>query len=116
VLQGLIDRLRQEDWQARSELLERAHTRLRKMANRMLSQSFPAQGCRHDLDTVVHEPGEGGRSRIAIRIRYAVRLPASLPAPPTAALDQSRAIWLDFVINHPLRREVQTLVVNGSKT
>jgi RNA polymerase sigma factor (sigma-70 family) len=55
VLQGLIDRLRQGDRQARRQLLERAHTRLRKLANRMLSESFPALGRRHDLDSVVHE-------------------------------------------------------------
>ena len=55
VLQGLIDRLRQGDPQARHQLLERAHTRLRKLANRMLSGSFPALRCRHDLDSVVHE-------------------------------------------------------------
>jgi RNA polymerase sigma factor (sigma-70 family) len=55
VLQGLIDRLRRGDRQALHQLLERAHTRLRKLANRMLSESFPALGRRHDLDSVVHE-------------------------------------------------------------
>jgi RNA polymerase sigma factor (sigma-70 family) len=55
VLQGLIDRLRQGDRQARHQLLERAHTRLRKLAARMVSGSFPALSRRHDLDSVVHD-------------------------------------------------------------
>jgi RNA polymerase sigma factor (sigma-70 family) len=54
-LQALIDRMRQGDRQAARELLERAHTRLRKLANRMLTGSFPALKGSHDLDSVVDE-------------------------------------------------------------
>jgi RNA polymerase sigma factor (sigma-70 family) len=54
-LQPLIDRLRQGDRQACRDLLERAHGRLRKLAGRILSGSFPAlRGC-HDLDSIVDE-------------------------------------------------------------
>jgi RNA polymerase sigma factor (sigma-70 family) len=54
-LQILIDRLRQGDSQACRELLERAHGRLRKLAGKILSISFPALRTRHDLDSVVDE-------------------------------------------------------------
>jgi RNA polymerase sigma factor (sigma-70 family) len=54
-LQVLIDRLRQGDRQAGRDLLERAHRRLRKLARRILSGSFPALRGRHDLDSVVDE-------------------------------------------------------------
>src|SRR5262245_43002292 len=54
-LQGLIDRMRQGDGQARRELLERAHGRLRKLTARILCGSFPALRGRHDLDSVVDE-------------------------------------------------------------
>jgi RNA polymerase sigma factor (sigma-70 family) len=54
-LQALIDRLRQGDRRACRDLLERAHGRLRKLANRILSGSFPALRARHDLDSIVDE-------------------------------------------------------------
>jgi RNA polymerase sigma factor (sigma-70 family) len=54
-LQAVIDRLRQGDPCARRELLERAHGRLRKLAARIVSGSFPAVWGRHDLDSIVDE-------------------------------------------------------------
>jgi RNA polymerase sigma factor (sigma-70 family) len=54
-LQALIDRIRQGDHQARRQLLERAHQRLRRLAARILSGSFPALRGSHDLDSVVDE-------------------------------------------------------------
>jgi RNA polymerase sigma factor (sigma-70 family) len=54
-LQGLLDRLRQGDREARRLLLERACGRLRRLAGRMLHGSFPELARRHDVDSVVHE-------------------------------------------------------------
>jgi len=54
-LQGLLDRLRQGDRQARQLLLERACERLRRLAGRMLHGSFPELARRHEVDSVVHE-------------------------------------------------------------
>jgi RNA polymerase sigma factor (sigma-70 family) len=54
-LQGLLDRLRQGDREARRLLLERACERLRRLAGRMLHGSFPELARRHELDSVVHE-------------------------------------------------------------
>jgi len=54
-LQVLIDRLRQGDRRECRALLERAHGRLRKLAGRILSLSFPALRGRHDLDSIVDE-------------------------------------------------------------
>src|SRR5262249_14265118 len=54
-LQGLLDRLRQGDREARGLLLERACERLRGLAGRMLHGSFPEVARRHELDSVVHE-------------------------------------------------------------
>jgi RNA polymerase sigma factor (sigma-70 family) len=54
-LQGLIDRLQAGEADARHRLLERAYNRLRRLAGRILSGSFPAVQARHDLDSVVHE-------------------------------------------------------------
>jgi RNA polymerase sigma factor (sigma-70 family) len=54
-LQALLDRLRQGDRQAGRQVLERAHGRLRKLAARVLSGSFPALKGAHDLDSVVDE-------------------------------------------------------------
>jgi RNA polymerase sigma factor (sigma-70 family) len=55
LLQGLLDRLRQGDRDARRLLLERACERLRRLAGRMLHGSFPELARRHELDSVVHE-------------------------------------------------------------
>jgi RNA polymerase sigma factor (sigma-70 family) len=54
-LQGLLDRLRQGDREARTLLLERSCDRLRRLAGRMLHGSFPELARRHDVDSVVHE-------------------------------------------------------------
>src|SRR5262249_29980472 len=54
-LQGLLDRLRQGDREARRLLLERACERLRRLAGRMLHGSFPEVARRHELDSIVHE-------------------------------------------------------------
>ena len=55
ILQGLLDRMKAGDRAARRELLDRACTRLRRLANTMLSGSFPALRQQHELDSVVHE-------------------------------------------------------------
>ena len=55
LLQGLLDRLREGDREARRLLLERACERLRRLAGRMLHGSFPELARRHELDSVVHE-------------------------------------------------------------
>lgn len=54
-LQGLLDRLRQGDREARRLVLERACERLGRLAARMLHGSFPELARRHDVDSVVHE-------------------------------------------------------------
>jgi RNA polymerase sigma factor (sigma-70 family) len=54
-LQGLLDRLRRGDAEARRMLLERACERLRRLAGRMLYGSFPELARRHEVDSVVHE-------------------------------------------------------------
>jgi RNA polymerase sigma-70 factor (ECF subfamily) len=54
-LQSLLNRLAQGDRRAARQLLERAHARLRKLAARILTGSFPALQPVHDLDSVVDE-------------------------------------------------------------
>jgi RNA polymerase sigma factor (sigma-70 family) len=54
-LQALLDRMHQGDKQARRQLLERAHGRLRKLVAKILAGSFPALRASHDLDSVVDE-------------------------------------------------------------
>ena len=54
-LQGLLERLRQGDREARRLLLERSCERLRRLAGRMLHGSFPELARRHEVDSVVHE-------------------------------------------------------------
>src|SRR4051812_36370583 len=54
-LQGLIDRMQQGDPKAKELLLERAYDRLRRLASRILSGSFPSVQARHDVHSVVHE-------------------------------------------------------------
>src|SRR6516165_12590677 len=55
LLQGLLDRLRHGDPEARRLLLERACERLRRLAGLMLHGSFPELARRHEVDSVVHE-------------------------------------------------------------
>jgi RNA polymerase sigma factor (sigma-70 family) len=54
-LQGLLDRLRNGDREARRLLLERACERLRRLAGKMLHGAFPEVARRHEVDSVVHE-------------------------------------------------------------
>ena len=54
-LQRLLDRLRAGDQQARRDFLEKACGRLRRLAGKILSGSFPNLQRRHDVDSVVHE-------------------------------------------------------------
>jgi RNA polymerase sigma factor (sigma-70 family) len=54
-LQPLLDRLRRGDRPARREFLEQICGRLRRLAARITSGSFPEIGRQHDLDSVVHE-------------------------------------------------------------
>jgi RNA polymerase sigma factor (sigma-70 family) len=55
ILQGLLDRMKQGDRAARRELLDRACTRLRRLANTIFTGSFPRLRDQHELDSVVHE-------------------------------------------------------------
>jgi DNA-directed RNA polymerase specialized sigma24 family protein len=55
ILQALLNRMNKGDRAARAELLERACDRLRRLANALLGESFPALRQRHELDSVVHE-------------------------------------------------------------
>jgi len=54
-LQTLLDRLRLGDKAARREFLEQVCGRLRRLAAKILSGSFPNLQSRHDVDSVVHE-------------------------------------------------------------
>ena len=54
-LQPLLDRLRQGDQAAKREFLELVCDRLRRLAWKILSGSFPNLQRRHDVDSVVHE-------------------------------------------------------------
>jgi len=54
-IEGLIDRLNAGEPDARRLLLEHAYERLCRLANRMLSESFPALKNRHEAHSVVHE-------------------------------------------------------------
>src|SRR5688572_33435532 len=54
-LQLLLDRLREGDKHARREFLELACGRLRRLAGKILSGSFPNLQARHEVDSVVHE-------------------------------------------------------------
>jgi RNA polymerase sigma factor (sigma-70 family) len=54
-LQPLLDRLRAGDQPARREFLDLVCDRLRRLAGKILSGSFPNLQRRHDVDSVVHE-------------------------------------------------------------
>jgi RNA polymerase sigma factor (sigma-70 family) len=54
-LQTLLDRLRQGDKEARREFLQQVCSRLRRLAAKIFSGSFPNLAARHDVDSVVHE-------------------------------------------------------------
>jgi DNA-directed RNA polymerase specialized sigma24 family protein len=51
----LLDRLGAGDRQAARQLLERAHGRLRRLAARILNESFPLLKPVHDVDSIVDE-------------------------------------------------------------
>lgn len=55
VLQQLIERIQGGDLAARRLLLNHACDRLRRLAARMLNESFPRLRTQHELDSVVHE-------------------------------------------------------------
>jgi RNA polymerase sigma factor (sigma-70 family) len=54
-LQHLLDRLRAGEAAAKREFLDQVCQRLRRLAGKILSGSFPALQRRHDVDSVVHE-------------------------------------------------------------
>jgi RNA polymerase sigma factor (sigma-70 family) len=54
-LQGLIDRVRRGDHDARRQLLDHACGRLRRLAAHIFAGSFPGLRASHDLDSVVNE-------------------------------------------------------------
>jgi RNA polymerase sigma factor (sigma-70 family) len=54
-LQHLIDRLRAGDVEARRDLLQRAYSRLLRIAAAIFHEDFPALHGRHDLESVVSE-------------------------------------------------------------
>src|SRR5438105_4748928 len=54
-LQHLLDRVRQGDAAARTELLDLAYERLRLLARKMFHQDFPRLGNLHETDSILHE-------------------------------------------------------------
>lgn len=54
-LQQLLDRLRAGDQRARREFLEQICGRMRRLAGKILTGSFPSLQRGHDVDSVVHE-------------------------------------------------------------
>ncbi len=54
-LQGLIQRIRDGDTDAKRVLLERAYERIARLTAKILTGSFPAVQARHDLHSIVHE-------------------------------------------------------------
>jgi RNA polymerase sigma factor (sigma-70 family) len=107
-LQALIDRMRLGDRQARCELLERAHGRLRKLAAKILATSFPRLRARHELDSVVDE----GWLRLAQALEKA--------EPPTVAdffrlaAHKIRQVLLDLA-DRQRRRDRRVAAVGDSR-
>ncbi len=54
-LQQLLDRLRNGDSAARTELLALAYERLRLLARKMFHEDFPRLGNFHETDSILHE-------------------------------------------------------------
>ena len=106
-LQGLLDRLRQGDREARRLLLERACDRLRRLAGRMLHGSFPELAHRHELDSVVHETW--------VRLLQALEK----TEPPTVAdffrlaAHKFRQVLLDMAQRERRRRRCEVLGLSG---
>src|SRR6516225_3543572 len=107
-LQGLLERLRQGDRQARQLLLERACERLRRLAGRMLHGSFPELARRHEVDSVVHETW--------VRLLQAL----DKTAPPTVAdffrlaAHKFRQALLDLVQSERRRGQREVLGLSGA--
>jgi RNA polymerase sigma factor (sigma-70 family) len=107
-LQGLLDRLRQGDRQARRLLLERACERLRRLAGHMLHGSFPELACRHEVDSVVHETW--------LRLLQALEK----TEPPTVAdffrlaAHKFRQVLLDMTQSERRRAQREVLVLSGT--
>jgi RNA polymerase sigma factor (sigma-70 family) len=108
-LQGLLDRLRQGDREARRLLLERACERLRRLAGRMLYGSFPDLARRHDVDSVVHETW--------VRLLQALET----AEPPTVAdffrlaAHKFRQVLLDMARGERRRAQREVLGLSGAE-
>ena len=106
-LQGLLDRLRQGDREARRLLLERSCERLRRLAGRMLHGSFPELARRHEVDSVVHETW--------VRLLQAL----DKTEPPTVAdffrlaAHKFRQVLLDMVQSERRRAQREVLGLSG---
>src|SRR5215470_18501925 len=107
-LQGMLDRLRQGDREARRLLLERACERLRRLAGRMLHGSFAELARRHELDSVVHETW--------VRLLQAL----DKTEPPTVAdffrlaAFKFRQVLLDMVQSERRRAQREVLGLSGA--
>jgi len=110
-LQLLIDGFHPDDPAGRRALLERAIARLRRLAAKMLGESFPRLQAGHDLDSVVNESW--------IRLSQALEQ----ATPPTVqdffrlAAHKIRQVLLDMAIRQSRRhrREKQVLDPSGSR-
>ena len=106
-LQGLLERLRQGDREARRLLLERSCERLRRLAGRMLHGSFPELARRHEVDSVVHETW--------VRLLQAL----DKTEPPTVAdffrlaAHKFRQVLLDMVQSERRRAQREVLGLSG---
>src|SRR5215472_173756 len=106
-LQGLLDRLRQGDREARRLLLERACERLRRLAGRMLHGSFPELACRHEVDSIVHETW--------VRLLQALDKtePPTVPDFFRLASHKFRQVLLDLAQSERRRAQREVLGLNG---
>jgi RNA polymerase sigma factor (sigma-70 family) len=109
-LQGLLDRLRQGDREARRLVLERACERLRRLAGRMLHGSFPELARRHEVDSVVHETW--------VRLLQALEK----TEPPTVAdffrlaAHKFRQVLLDMAQSERRRAQREVLGLSGASS
>jgi RNA polymerase sigma factor (sigma-70 family) len=109
-LQGLLDRLRQGDREARRLVLERACERLRRLAGRMLYGSFPELARRHEVDSIVHETW--------MRLLQALEK----TEPPTVAdflrlaAHKFRQVLLDMAQRERRRAQREVLGLSGSNS
>lgn len=110
-LQLLIDGFQPDNPSSRRELLERAINRLRRLAAKMLGESFPRLQAGHDLDSVVNETW--------IRLSQALER----ASPPTVqdffrlAAHKIRQVLLDMAERQSRRysREQTALDASGSR-